>query len=235
MVSDVAPGRRSSKPLVRGTPQALTRRRATRFALSSTLAASMFVVLAAPPAQAAWWFPNSRIADNARSYTIGSVGGQCKPFAAKVVNTVLASHGIDKRVTGYYTGGAYYQAYINGGGTLVAVNDVSGARPGDLIQTINKDQVHSDFPTTRGLHTAIVVARTGTVGTVTVRDSNWYATTAPEKIYEHDWTPVSWASARNANTYLWTSCSFRGSWGPSWQGRAEPASGEHGHGDERLG
>jgi hypothetical protein len=176
--------------------------RPARLALGAALAAFIALVglVVSPGVAYALSFANGQIATKARSVPVGTYGGQCKPWAASMVNSVLAANGISRRVTGYYSGGAYYQAYLNGGGTLIAVNDVSKAQPGDLIQTINPAQRTSDWPTTRGLHTAIVVARTSTVGTVVVRDSNW---NLDQRVREHTWTPVAWASARGAAAYLW--------------------------------
>lgn len=172
----------------------------TMSAAVAAIVLAMISIVALPTTASAWGFANGQIADKARSYAIGANGGSCKVFAGNVVNAVLAANGIGSRVTGYYTGGAYYQAYLNGGGTLIATNDVSKAQPGDLIQTINSGQVTADFPTTRGLHTAIVVGRTADPATVVVRDSNWNLNNL---VSEHNWTPVAWAQARSANTYLW--------------------------------
>ena len=56
----------------------------------------------------AWGFDNQQIADKARSYGIGSHGGQCKVFGENVVNAVLAANGLSARVGGYGSpGGAY--------------------------------------------------------------------------------------------------------------------------------
>jgi hypothetical protein len=147
---------------------------------------------------AAYGFPNSQIADQARAYGIGTWQGQCRVFAGNVVNAVLARNGIGARVGGYGSpGGAYYGAYQNAGGGLVGVND---GQPGDLIQTVNPGQKNSDNPTTTGLHTAIIVARTGTTGTYVVRDSNW---TLNETVQEHNFSPAAWAAARVAAVYVW--------------------------------
>ena len=149
-------------------------------------------------AASAWSFPAQQIADRASAATIGSWGGQCKPWAAGVVNSVLAANGISARVGGYGSpGGAYYGAYQNAGGTLVGIND---GQPGDLIQTINAAQKNSDNPSLSGLHTAIIVARTSTPGTYIVRDSNWGLN---EKIQQHSWAPASYAAAKGATAYIW--------------------------------
>ncbi len=145
----------------------------------------------------AWGFPNQQIADQARSYPIGSWQGQCKVFAKNVVNGVLGANGIGARVGGYGSpGGAYYGAYQNAGGTLVGV---SNGEPGDLIQTISPNYVHSDSPPISGLHTAIIVGRTSP-GSYIVRDSNW---TLNETVQEHAWSPASWAASRGAAAYIW--------------------------------
>jgi len=88
-------------------------------------------------------------------------------------------------------------AYQNAGGSPVGSND---AQPGDLIQKINEAQKNQDYPTTKGLHTAIVVARTSTSGTYVVRDSNW---NLDEKVSEHQWSPGSWAAGQRAGAYVW--------------------------------
>jgi hypothetical protein len=139
----------------------------------------------------------SQVVTHARSYAIGSYGGQCKVFAAKVINEVFAANGRSTRIRGYGSpGGAYYGAYQNAGGVLVPLSDV---RQGDLIQTINPAQKNSDFPTTRGLHTAIVVGVNGP-NNVVVRDSNSHL---DEKVAEHQWSPGTYAAARGAAAYVW--------------------------------
>ena len=151
-----------------------------------------------PAPAAAWSFSTQQIADTARSYTLGTWGGQCRVWAGNVVNAVLASNGIGARVGGYGSpGGAYFGAYQNAGGFLIGIND---GQPGDLIQIVNSAQKNSDYPS-GGLHTAIIVARTGTAGTYTVRDSNWG--TPPELIHEHAFAPAQFAGANNASPYIW--------------------------------
>jgi hypothetical protein len=170
--------------------------RATSAALT-TLA--VLALIAIPTSSAhAWGFPNSQIATKARSYALGSPQGQCRVFAGNVVNAVLAANAIPARVGGYGTpGGTYFGAYQRAGGAQVGIND---AQPGDLIQTINPRYRNSDYPPIRGLHTAIVVARTASSGTYVVRDSNWNLT---ERVAEHQWTPALWAAARGVGAYIW--------------------------------
>lgn len=144
-----------------------------------------------------WSFPSQQIADRASSYAVGSGQGQCKVFAANVINTVMAANGIGARVGGYGTpGGAYYGAYQNAGGSLVAVNS---GQPGDLVQTIRADQKNLDYPTTTGLHTAIIV-RVVSPGVYIVRDSNW---NLDERVFEHQWNPQTWAADKGATAYVW--------------------------------
>lgn len=168
-----------------------------RGSLVSVVLAMLFSLLVTP-AQA-WGFANQKIADRANAYAAGSLQGQCKVFAQKVVNEVLAANGISARVGGYGSpGGAYYGAYRNAGGALIGAND---AMPGDVIQTIRADQATSDNPSLVGLHTAIVVTRYGP-GDYEVRDSNWHL---DQRVSQHRWAPVSWAAAKrnNVGVYVW--------------------------------
>lgn len=160
------------------------------------------VGLATSPVQQAeaWSFSNQQIADKSRAAAIGSWGGQCKVWAGNVVNAVLAANGISARVGGYTSpGGAYYGAYQNAGGTPIGAND---AQPGDLIQTINAAQKNMDYPTTVGLHTAIVVGRTATPGTYVVRDSN-FQPAYKELVAEHLWDTAAWARDKGVAVYVW--------------------------------
>lgn len=138
-----------------------------------------------------------QIVSAAKAPAIGSYGGQCKVWAANIVNSVLAANNRGGRIGGYGSpGGAYYGAYQNAGGVLVPLSQVAA---GDLIQTINPAQKNWDYPTTTGLHTAIVVGVNG-YDNLVVRDSNWGLT---EKIGEHAWSPGAYAAARNAEAYVW--------------------------------
>lgn len=158
------------------------------------------LLLPAGPA-AAWDFPGREIAERAQQYRVGAKGGQCKVFAQKVVNEVLAAHGIAARVTGYRTpGGAYFGAYARAGGVLVSHR---GGAPGDLIQVVLARKRTSDRPPLRDrhgsmLHTAIIV-RVLKPGTYVVRDSNWVA---HERIGQHRWTPATWRR-NGVEVYIW--------------------------------
>jgi 5-hydroxyisourate hydrolase-like protein (transthyretin family) len=178
------------------------------------------------PASAAYGFDNTEVANQARSYAIGSYGGQCKPWAANVVNVVLARHGVSVRIGGYESAnGAYWGAYVNAGGIHV---DAASARPGDLIQ-LNKatDRYSNTYYT--GMHTAIIVANTSIANTFVVRDSNWGFT---ELVSEHQWNPVGHASKYGLEANFWrfgsvpsTTLATRDlafvKWAPTGSGRIE--------------
>lgn len=173
-----------------------------RFArrLAVTACAAAVVALPAGPALA-WEFPASQIAEHAELQPDG-YGGQCKVFAQKVVNDILAKHGIKARVGGYGTpGGAYFGAYQRAGGVLI---DGKDGQRGDLIQVITPDQKNKDFPDTRDkhnesiLHTAIIL-RTIRPGVYQVRDSNYVSW---ETIGTHRWNPMEW-KARGVEVYVW--------------------------------
>ena len=175
-------------------------RRLAALVVASAVVGATLTTVSAPPASASWSFPNIEIANQARSYELGSWGGQCKVFGATVVNAVLAANNISARVGGYGSpGGAYYGAYKNAGGTLVSLK---AALPGDVIQTVNKHHKHSDHPPLSGLHTAIIVARTSSANVVVVRDSN-YSSPGDERVREHTWDPVAFAATRNSAVYVW--------------------------------
>lgn len=173
-----------------------------RIALIPAAATTLLMggAVAAAPAQA-WDFPAEDIAEHALAQREGH-GGQCKVFAQKVVNDILAREGIKARVTGYGTpGGAYFGAYKRAGGMLVSAE--SGQR-GDVIQVIPARNKNKDFPATRDkndesiLHTAIIVD-TIKPGVYQVRDSNYVA---HETIGTHRWNPIEWRE-RGVEVYVW--------------------------------
>jgi hypothetical protein len=132
----------------------------------------------------------------AKNYPLNSYGGQCKVWAAKVVNAVLLQHG-SRRIGGYESrDGAYWGSYVNAGGVRVAV---SQAAPGDLIQTNNPNDRTSNVHY-RAMHSAIIVSLTGTPGTFVVRDSNWGGN---ELVTEHLWTPDVTAKRFGLETNIW--------------------------------
>ena len=136
----------------------------------------------------------------AQSYPLGSHGGQCKVWAQAVANAAFAQIGWPGQIGGYGTpAGADYGADANAGGHLVGVND---AQPGDIVQLVPAAQKNLDYPTDSTLHTAIVVARTGTAGTYTVRDSN-SGRRGPENVDEHPYIPATDAVGRGADVYVW--------------------------------
>lgn len=161
------------------------------------LAGSTAVVGSAPASARATVVANADIVAKARSYKLGTHGGQCKVFAEAVVNAVLAAHGQSKRVGGYGTpGGAYYGAWAQGGGKLVPA---AQAAPGDVIQIVSSAHKTADFPP-GGLHSAIIVALTSKPGVFVVRDSNYGN---DELIREHQLNPVWYASSRGSAVYYW--------------------------------
>ncbi|WP_141823102.1 hypothetical protein [Humibacillus xanthopallidus] len=142
--------------------------------------------------------PGQQIVDRARSFALGSWGGQCKVFAGNVVNAVLQNNGVAAAIGGYGSpGGTYFGAYASAGATLV---DVAKAQPGDLIQAIRSDQKNLDYPSTVGLHTAVIVGLTTKAGTFIVRDSNW---TLNESVNEHSWDTARWAKDKGVAIYVW--------------------------------
>jgi hypothetical protein len=138
----------------------------------------------------------AEIVAQARSYRIGTVGGECKVWAGKVVSAVLARHG--KGPVGGYGSpdGAYWGAFANAGGRRVTEAE---ARPGDLIQLNKPDDRYSDLYYAP-MHTAIIVGMTGTPGTFEIRDSNL---TAPNMIDEHTWTPSQVATSHGLEVNYW--------------------------------
>jgi len=140
---------------------------------------------------------NSEIVAAARSAALGSHGGQCKVWAAGVIDTVLAAHGRGDRVGGWGTpGGAYYGAWQRAGGMRVSQAQV---RPGDVVQIVNAAEKNSDFPA-GALHSAIVVGLTGTPGTFVLRDSNWRG---EESVFQHRLDPSGYARAHGSTAYYW--------------------------------
>ncbi len=171
-----------------------------RSVLRAALAACALVLLASGPARA-WDFPADAIADRAEAHANG-YGGQCKVFAQRVVNEVLARHDIRARIHGYGTpGGAYYGAYERAGGILV---DPRAGQRGDVIQVITPSQKRKDFPDTRDdnnesiLHTAIILEAIEP-GVYRVRDSNYVGW---ETIGSHRWHPLEWRE-RGVAVYVW--------------------------------
>ncbi len=178
------------------TRRRLVARRATAIA-GATLAMG---VTAVAPAHA-WDFPAEEIAAHAETQPDG-YGGQCKVFAQRVVNEVLAERGIKAHVGGYGTpGGAYFGAYERAGGLLV--HSAAGQR-GDIIQIISPQKKNKDFPPTRDknnesiLHTAIIL-KTIKPGVYQVRDSNYVSW---ETIGTHRWDPLTWRK-RGVEVYVW--------------------------------
>ena len=170
-----------------------------RAGLTSLAAAAS--LLLTPALAHAWEIPAEEIAERAESIPDG-YGDQCKVFAQRVVNEVLADHGIRARVGGYGTpGGAYFGAYERAGGLLIVPE--SGQR-GDLIQVIRPEHRNKDFPPTRDrdnesiLHTAIIL-ETVRPGVYKVRDSNYVAW---ETIGTHRWRPLEWRE-RGVEVYVW--------------------------------
>ena len=149
--------------------------------------------LAAAPAPTGY---QAQILGQAATWATGSKGGQCKVWAAKVVNAVLARE-TGARIGGYESaGGAYWGSYANAGGRRVPVDQ---AAPGDLIQTNNPADRTSNKHY-RAMHSAIIVALTGTPGTFVVRDSNWHG---DEVVTEHLWTPATTAAKHGLESNYW--------------------------------
>ena len=180
-------------------PTSTTRR---RLALIAAAGAGVIATagLGIAPAHA-WDFPAEQIGDHAAAEPVG-YGGQCKVFAERMVNEVLAKRGIKARITGYGTpGGAYFGAYERAGGTLV---DSESGQRGDLIQVITPEKKNKDFPPTRDkhnesiLHTAIIL-KAISPGVYLVRDSNYVGY---ETIGTHRWNPMSWRE-RGVEVYVW--------------------------------
>jgi Ricin-type beta-trefoil lectin domain len=132
----------------------------------------------------------------ATTWALDSAGGQCKVWAAKVVNAVLHRQG-GGRIGGYESrGGAYWGSYAAAGGVRVSA---AQAAPGDLIQLNNPADRTSNVHY-RAMHSAIIVARASTPGTFVVRDSNWHG---DERVTDHLWTPGTTAAKFGLETNYW--------------------------------